>query len=320
MSQSCAAQVVRYHSPNYRHSYRVSNASTYRSANSRSRRSSTSRVPKASYRLDAGDMLAVIVDGVLGDFKDAPVHWPQKDSDTLPSMGHPVPVLSDGTVYLPLVRQVNVRGLTVLQANRKIARAYVDGRFLKNERSVIVSLLRKRTVSVTILQSNPGRNRSAATTVDVQADHASVLSALAKAGAYDADALIQVLRSSGSRRAGLMTPVRDGDVINMQSPPDQFYYTGGLLPAGEHAIPRGRRPTMLQAMAAAGGSVGGSRFGPGQLVVIPRNGRPYSLDAVRGGRANRINPGDTLLLRYRPQEAISQIGLQTLLRFGVFGF
>ena len=165
-------------------------------------------------------MLAVIVDGVLGDFKNAPVHWPQKDSDTLPSMGHPVPVMSDGTIYLPLVRQVNVRGLTVLQANKKIARAYVDRKFLKNERSVIVSLLRKRTARVTILHSRPSSGGSGATTVDVQADRASVLSALAKAGVYDADALIQVLRSNGSRRAGLMTPVRDCLLYTSPSPRD----------------------------------------------------------------------------------------------------
>lgn len=93
-------------------------------------------------------MLAVIVDGVLGSFKDAPVHMPSKDSDTLPCMGHPVPVLEDGTVFLPLVRQVSVRGLTVSAANRRIADAYVNGGFLKRKNTITVSLLRKRTIRV----------------------------------------------------------------------------------------------------------------------------------------------------------------------------
>ena len=319
VSEQCFAQY--YRPARSQRSYR-SVPSRYSSSSIR--RGSYSPRPKrsasASYRLDTGDMLAVIVDGVLGSFKDAPVHMPKKDSDTLPCMGHPVPVLSGGTVFLPLVREVNVRGLTVAQANERIAQAYVNGEFLKNKRAVTVALLRKRTVRVTVLHSRPRASGSMATTVNVQAEGATLLSAIAQAGAFDRDATAQLLRGRSSRNAGLMSPLRDGDTINLKSPPKQYYYTGGLLPGGEHEIPPGRRPTMLQAMAAAGGSVGGGRFGPSQLMVIPRNGQPYSLDAVRGGRANRINPGDTLMLRYRPREAVAQFAIQGLLRFGAFAF
>ncbi|MFK7817806.1 MAG: polysaccharide biosynthesis/export family protein, partial [Planctomycetaceae bacterium] len=245
---------------------------------------SRSRPAQAPYRLDTGDYLAVIVDGVLSSFKDAPVHMPGKGNGILPSMGHPVPVLGDGTVFLPLVRSVSVRGLTVSQANKKIAAAYLDGGFLKEERRIIVSLMRKRTVRVTVLHSRRDARGNAASTVDVQAQGATVLSALAAVGAYDRDATAELLRGRTSRTTGLMSPIRIGDTISMKSPPVGTYFTSGLLPGGEHVIPAGRRPTMLQAMAAAGGNIGG-RFGPSRLMVVPRNGRPYYLDALRGGRA-----------------------------------
>jgi protein involved in polysaccharide export with SLBB domain len=276
------------------------------------------RPAKAPYRLDSGDYLAVIVDGVLGSFKDAPVHMPGKDNGVLPSMGHPVPVLADGTVFLPLVRSVSVRGLTVVQANKKIAARYIDGNFLKEERSIIVSLMRKRTVRVTVLHSRRDARGNAASTVNVQGQGATVLSALAEAGAYDRDATVELLRGRSSRGSGLLSPIQNGDTINMKSPPIGTYFTSGLLPGGEHEIPIGRAPTMLQAMAAAGGTVGG-RFGPSHLMVIPRNGRPYYLDAMRGGRANRVSPGDTLILQYRPREAAAQFATQTLLPLAAFG-
>lgn len=285
-----------------------------------SRRVVQSRRPaRAPYRLDRGDILAVIVDGVLGSFKDAPVHMPGDGKDILPCMGHPVPVLDNGSVFLPLVRTISVRGLTVIEANRRIQEAYLNGGFLKEKSDVIVSLMRKRTVRVTVLHSRRDAKGNAASTVNVQAHGATVLSAIAKAGAYDRDATVELLRGRGQGYGSLMTPIQNGDTLNMRSPQNGFYYTGGLLPAGEHQIPSGRRLTMLQAMSRVGGSVGG-RFGPSQLMVIPQNGRPYYLDAIRGGRANRISPGDTLVLQYRPHEAVTQFATYNLLPILALGF
>lgn len=160
-----------------------------------------------------------------------------------------------------------------------------------------------------------------ASTVSIQEDGASVIAALAQVGAYDKDAAISILRGRGSTFGRLTSPVREGDMINIDSPRDEFYYTGGLLSPGQHTLPKdGRSLSMLQAIAAAGGSVGGARFGPSKLVVIPRYGTPYSLDAVRGARANNIRPGDTLILQYRPQEAAAAWAVNNLLRFSFVAF
>ena len=80
--------------------------------------------------LGAGDVLGVFIEGVLGETGEAPpVQFPE-DASIPPSLGFPVPVRDDGTVSLPLVRPVDVQGLTVSQAENKIRQAYIDEEIL----------------------------------------------------------------------------------------------------------------------------------------------------------------------------------------------
>ena len=86
--------------------------------------------PPEVYVLDAGDVLGVFIEGVLGEAGEAPpVQFPE-DASIPPSLGFPVPVRDDGTVSLPLVRPVDVQGLTVSQAEDKIRQAYIDEEIL----------------------------------------------------------------------------------------------------------------------------------------------------------------------------------------------
>ena len=109
------------------------------------------------YTLDSKDVLAIFVEGVLGNFEDAPpVQLPAPDSDLPPAIGYPVPVREDGTLSLPLIKPIPVRGLTIEQAETLIQRAYRGGPepILKEDGRIIVTLLRERTYRVFVVRQD----------------------------------------------------------------------------------------------------------------------------------------------------------------------
>jgi protein involved in polysaccharide export with SLBB domain len=112
------------------------------------------------YTLDEEDVLGVFIEQVLGEFGSAPpVQLPPPDSDLPPAIGFPVPVREDGTLSLPLVPPIPVRGLTLQQAEALITRAYREGPnpILIEKGRVIVTLLRKRTYRVFVVRQDNSR-------------------------------------------------------------------------------------------------------------------------------------------------------------------
>jgi protein involved in polysaccharide export with SLBB domain len=109
------------------------------------------------YTLDADDVLGVFIEGVLGNFEEAPpVQLPSPDSDLPPAIGFPVPVREDGTLSLPLVKPIPVRGLTIQQAETLIQRAYRGGPepILKEDGRIIVTLMKERTYRVFVVRQD----------------------------------------------------------------------------------------------------------------------------------------------------------------------
>ena len=109
------------------------------------------------YTLDADDVLGVFIEEVLGEFGTAPpVQLPAPNSDLPPAIGFPVPVREDGTMSLPLVPPIPVRGLTVQQAEALITRAYRQGDnpILIDKGRIIVTLFRKRTHRVFVVRQD----------------------------------------------------------------------------------------------------------------------------------------------------------------------
>lgn len=109
------------------------------------------------YSLDMGDVLAVYVEGVLGKVDDVPpYHYPEAGSDVLPGLGYPVPIREDGRVSLPLIEPIEVRGLTVGQAEARIRDVYLRERqILKpGQDRIVVSLIRKRTFRVIVVRED----------------------------------------------------------------------------------------------------------------------------------------------------------------------
>ena len=106
------------------------------------------RAPKPkTYLLDSGDVLGVFLEGLLGRPGDAPpVHFPPESSSLGPSIGFPFVVQENGTVSLPAVDPIPVRGLTIEQAEGLIKSVYtVAGRagssILTGQSKVIVTCL-----------------------------------------------------------------------------------------------------------------------------------------------------------------------------------
>lgn len=153
------------------------------------------------YRLAAGDVLAVFVEGFLGGMQQplpvtvAPLIALRDQRRLSPSAGYPVPVGGDGQVHLPVAGSVAVAGLTIDQAREEIRKLYISKGLLREENAnVVVNLLQPRHVSVVVLRQEAssfatGPNgliaagrRGTGFEIDLQAHENDVLHALARTG------------------------------------------------------------------------------------------------------------------------------------------
>ncbi len=137
--------------------------------------------------------------------------------------------------------------------------------------------------------------------------------------------------------------LEDGDIVYIESRETEVFYTGGLLPGGEHKLPRDYDLDVLGAIAIAGGNVSGAnnqQQGGGQvlggignlsgvppgLVYILRKTPCNGQVAIEVDLASAINdprqrqliqPGDIILLRYKCEEEILNFGVGTFFTFGI---
>lgn len=135
--------------------------------------------------------------------------------------------------------------------------------------------------------------------------------------------------------------LEEGDIVVVESRDNEFFFTGGLLPPGQWALPRDYDLDVLGAMALAGGGIasanrggGGGILGGAQGLGGVPPGRVYILRrtpckgqiAIEVDLARAINnpsarpiiqPGDTLILQYRPIEEALNFGLGSFFTFGI---
>ncbi|TWU44358.1 Polysaccharide biosynthesis/export protein [Novipirellula aureliae] len=134
----------------------------------------------------------------------------------------------------------------------------------------------------------------------------------------------------------------NGDIVLVESRESELFYTGGLLPGGQHAVPRDYDLDVLGAMAIAGSGVDQSRGGSGggagggiigglggakptQLFIVRKlpSGRTYNIAvdlqlAVNNSSENiLVQPGDTLILRNKPHEELLNFGIATFFTYGI---
>ncbi len=178
--------------------------------------------PPADYLVDAGDTLGIYVEGILGNKEEPPPVSIPQDGDTPPAIGYPIPVRQDGTLSLPLVPPILVRGLTLTQIEKLVRDAYtVDQDLLPDENNqIIVTMMRKRTYQVIVVRED-GINTSArqgrgqgggveflqngrGEVIDLEAYKNDVLHALAETGGLpglDAKNEVKILRSTPVEQA-----------------------------------------------------------------------------------------------------------------------
>lgn len=155
-----------------------------------------------TYILGPGDVLGIYIESVLpkGD-EPPPIHYPQPGSNLPPASGYPMPIRDDGTISLPYVPPIEVAGLNLVQAHKKIYDAYTVTQPILNpmRARIMVSLIRPRTYQVIVVREDirpeevaaeAGRGslvigserRGAASIVELRAYENDVLHALMESG------------------------------------------------------------------------------------------------------------------------------------------
>jgi protein involved in polysaccharide export with SLBB domain len=136
--------------------------------------------------------------------------------------------------------------------------------------------------------------------------------------------------------------LEEGDIVLIESRDTEFFYTGGLLQGGRYPIPRDFDLDVLGALSMAGqgissqgagggggGILGGARgiggVPPGRVYILrktPCKGQlAIEVDLARAINNPRerpiIQPGDTLILQYKPFEEVLNFGLGTFFTYGI---
>ncbi len=111
------------------------------------------------YILDKDDVLGIHIEGLFAGIDPnapqiPPVTMPEPGSDLSPGIGLPYPIRDDGTISMPFVGPIAVKGLTLAQAEEVVGRVYVEKELLVEGRRPIVSLMRKRTYKVFVIRQD----------------------------------------------------------------------------------------------------------------------------------------------------------------------
>jgi hypothetical protein len=134
--------------------------------------------PPDQYRVEAGDILAVYIPGLLGVKRviasnlgeqvvgeEPPISPPANLVDA-PTMGYPITIRDDDTLVLPQLEPINVRGMTIREVERAVSNACVQQGLLsqKNQR-ILVSLWRPREYRVLVVRQEASETAGAGMTM-----------------------------------------------------------------------------------------------------------------------------------------------------------
>lgn len=191
----------------------------------------------AEHLLDTGDVVAITVQGVVpSDPKStlqvinsqstlAREYYPPNGVIDAPSYGVPLHVTSEGTIQLPLVASIEVRGLTLVQAAEQIRKAYTNAEIVKeNNDQVSITLIRSRVNRVLVLREDASteaanrirkgevilHKRGSADVIDLPVSESDLLHVLATTGGLpgvDAYNEVWILRK---------TTLLDGDHVKIE--------------------------------------------------------------------------------------------------------
>ncbi|MEK6261183.1 MAG: polysaccharide biosynthesis/export family protein [Planctomycetota bacterium] len=183
------------------------------------------QTPPSAHRIDSGDVLAVYVEREVGKSSDPPPVFFPTNNEGPPSFGLPFPVREDGTISLPRIGSINLRGLTIAQAEEKVKQAYLSPKEIihPDNHRVQISLQRPRHYRVLVIRqdsrSEPMANsglgtfnlgmvkRGTGKVVSLPAYNNDVLNALTATDGLpglDAENAVYIIRNRGQRMGGTL--------------------------------------------------------------------------------------------------------------------
>jgi protein involved in polysaccharide export with SLBB domain len=169
-----------------------------------------SQEPPRDYLLDEGDILGIYIEGILPYVppdrppEPPPVNFPDATSQLDPSLGFPVAVINDGTIQLPNLEPIKVRGLTIDQTRDLIRKYYLDSEILKESSRLqpIVTLMKERTYNVIVVRQDMGSSGGGAAAQGssnsfTRGADQSATGRMVKLKAYQNDVLNALIESGG---------------------------------------------------------------------------------------------------------------------------
>jgi len=170
-----------------------------------------------------------------------PVHYPATTSRLGPSVGYPIVVRENGTISLPLVKPIPVRGLSLEQAEALIKSVYRGAsssgkRILTGDSRIIVTLQRERTINVIVIRQDSsdsmrarGINQSSNGAVFDRSDRSSRLSSV-QLPAYEGDVFNALIETGGLPGVNAARDVRVYRSENRNASSTQFVQNGSPFP------------------------------------------------------------------------------------------
>ena len=168
-----------------------------------------SQEPPRDYLLDDGDILGIYIEGILPFVppdrppEPPPVNFPDATSQLDPSLGFPIAVINDGTIQLPNLEPIKVRGLTIDQTRDLIRKYYLDSEILRESSRLqpIVTLMKERTYNVIVIRQDMGSvgggGGGAGQAGFTRATDYSATGRMLKLKAYQNDVLNALMESGG---------------------------------------------------------------------------------------------------------------------------
>jgi len=116
------------------------------------------QTPPREYQCDSGDVLGIYIEGVLGGKGEIPPVNFRQNGATRSAVGYPMTIREDGSIALPMIGALDVRGMTIRKVENAVRKAYTkDHPILKpGQDRILVSLHQRRSYDILVIRQESG--------------------------------------------------------------------------------------------------------------------------------------------------------------------
>ena len=281
-----------------------------------------------AYRVDKGDVLTVFAEDVLGVRDRIPIQVnPDPNAAKPATQGYPVTVQDDGTIQLPDVPPIPVRGMSLIEVRAAIVKAItVDKKLIvPGKERVSVDLLKGRQYRVLVIREDGpidatcgDGKKGTGHSLKLDAYPNDLLEALTRTGGLpgpcarneivirhkEPDQVVRIpIRACPGELLSFTDAdiiLKDGDTVHVEARPHEAYTIVGGPGGGEHPLPRDTDVRVLVALSKA--MTPAPACGVVTILRPVGNQRQVPIlvdlgEALRDPRENvLVLPGDVLVL------------------------